>query len=269
MWTLPLEFYGSIVCYLTIMAVARVTHPAKRTAVILTVIYFAAVKANWWSANFLIGMLHADFIIWQDKTVNHWSTSFAAKCFWGMVFVWALYVAGLPDAKYNDYKLPGFDWYYDHVPDSWQEYEDGGRFWWMIAGCTMTFCISQLPLLKKIFETRICQYLGRISFMLYLLHMYTFNLIGRRWKEMITELVAEDIIIKGEGFEKTARVAAGNRLLLVYLAFWPFMLPLVFIVAGQVTKYVDDPSIQFAKWLEGKAMADHRNSEEYVAIPLQ
>jgi peptidoglycan/LPS O-acetylase OafA/YrhL len=266
MWTLPLEFYGSVVCYLTLLAVARITHSWKRTAVILTVTYFAAVKANWWCVNFLIGMLHADFMIWQGKTEGSWSTSFQAKCIYGVVFVWALYVAGLPDAHYDDYNLPGYDWYYKHFPESWREAEDGGRFWWMISGCTMTFCISQLPVLKKIFETRFCQYLGRISFMLYLVHMYVFNSIGKRWKEMLTGLVAEDVLI--EATQKTVKTVPGNNGLFVYFAFWILMLPLVMVIAGQVTKHVDDPSIRFAKWLENKAIANEKH-EYTTIIPMQ
>lgn len=266
MWTLPLEIYGSVICYLTVMAVSRITHPVKRSAVVLLFTWFAAVKANWWSTNFLIGMLHADFMIWQGKTERSVTTSFAAKCLWGGVFIWALYLAGLPDAHYEEYNLPGFDWYYHNTPMSWQGIEGGGRFWWMISGITLTVSISQVPLLRKIFETRLCQYLGRISFMLYLVHVYVFHLVGRMWKNMLSDLVGEDVY--SEENKTTTRMARGNGLYFVYFGFWIVMLPVVLIVAGQVTKYVDDPSIRFAKWLETKFIEDDDEKEIASSIPV-
>jgi peptidoglycan/LPS O-acetylase OafA/YrhL len=266
MWTLPLEIYGSVICYLTVMAVARITHPVKRSAVVLLFTWFAAVKGNWWSTNFLIGMLHADFMIWQGKTERSLTTSFTVKCLWGGVFIWALYLAGLPDAHYEEYNLPGFDWYYHNTPMSWQGIEGGGRFWWMISGITLTVSISQVPLLRKIFETRLCQYLGRISFMLYLVHMYVFELVGRMWKNMLSDLVAEDVY--SEETKTTTRIARGNGLYFVYFGFWIVMLPVVLIVAGQVTKYVDDPSIRFAKWLETKFIEDDDGKEIASSIPV-
>jgi len=271
MWTLPLELYGSVVCYLTVLAVARITHTVKRTAIVLVLTWFAAVQANWWSLNFLLGMLFADFMIWQGKTEKSWSTGFTAKCFWGVVFTWALYVAGLPDSRYSpsiaegeQYDLPGFDWYYQHVPESWKDVESGGRFWWMISGITMTVSISQLPLLRRVFETRFCQYLGRISFMLYLVHNYVFEGFGQYYKSWLTGIVDHEEVLV-ETSSKTIRFAKGNSLLFVYICFWPVMLPVLLAIAGQVTKYVDDPSITFSKWLEGKVIEDDKY--EYELAP--
>lgn len=265
-WTLPLEIYGSIVCYITVMAVARITHPVKRSTVVIVITWFALVKANWWSANFLAGMLHADFSIWQEKTVKSWSTGHLAKYIWGIVFIWAFYVAGLPDAQYDQYPLPGFDWYYSHVPDPWKDIEHGGRFWWMMSGISLTVSISQLPGLKRLFEARICQYLGRISFMLYLVHSYVFNAFGKWWKDTLQFLCGT---VEGHlpNTDTPMRVLKGPWWYIWYLGFWIVMLPVVLVVSGQVTKYIDDPSIQFAKWLEGKATKDDR-IDHTASIPL-
>lgn len=265
-WTLPLEFYGSMVCYLTLMAVARITHPVNRTAVVVIVTWFALVKANWWTANFLAGMLHAEFSIWQEKTEKSWSTGRIAKCFWAAVFIWAFYVAGLPEAQYDKYSLPGFDWYYSHVPNSWREVENGGRFWWMISGICLTVSISQLQTLKHIFETRICQYIGRISFMLYLVHPYVFNTVGKMWKNNLQMFLGtEEGHLPNSDIPKI--VLHGPWWYVWYLGFWVVMLPVVLVVSGQVTKYIDDPSMRFAKWLEGKAIEDSR--EDYTtSVPM-
>lgn len=265
-WTLPLELYGSIVCYVTVMAVARVTHPIKRSAIIAIIAWFAFVKANWWSLNFLAGMLFAEFSIWQDKTETKWSKGTVAKSFWIVLFIWASYIAGLPDSNYNQYSLPGFDWYYDHIPEGWEEAEGGGRLWWMISGICLTVSISQLPTLKRMFESGICQYLGRISFMLYLVHPTVFEAVGRWWKDTLMHLCSVTVT-HAPGLYDTSFQPDGIMWYIWYLGFWIVMIPLVFMISGQVTKYVDDPSIEAAKWLERKALKDDR--VEYTnSVPM-
>jgi len=73
----------------------------------------------------------------------------------------------------------------------------------------------------------------------------------------------EEVLV--ETSSKTIRFAKGNSLLFVYIYFWPVMLPVLLAIAGQVTKYVDDPSIAFSKWLEGKVIEDDKY--EYELAP--
>ena len=259
-WTLPLEIYGSFVCYVTIMAVARIPDPAKRTSIVLLIAWFAFLKGNWWSFNFLAGMLHGEFLIWQEQTDTSWSTGRIAKYTWTIVFIWAFYVAGLPDAHYDQYNLPGFDWYYIHVPRAWKNIEAGGRFWWTISGICLTLSISQLPPLKRIFEATICQWLGRISYMLYLVHSYLFILIGSWWKNTSMQFFnIQADYIQGPGFK--ILVYTGRWWHIWYIGVWIVMLPVVLVVSGQLTKYIDDPSIHFAKWLEGRAVKEDRDGQ--------
>ena len=83
---------------------------------------------------------------------------------------------------------------------------------------------------------------------------------------MLTSLVGEDVYF--EAYDRTVSIPPPNGLLFVYICFWIVMLPVVLMVAGQVTKYVDDPSIKFAKWLEGKAIEDERGDNAPL-IPMQ
>jgi len=126
----------------------------------------------------------------------------------------------------------------------------------MLSGVTITVAISQLPLLKSIFETGFCQYLGRISFMLYLVHMNVFELLGKYWKRMLVNMMPKT---------DDGAYAGYFEVYVVYFGFWVVMMPIVLVVAGQVTKYVDDPSVRFAKWLETKFIED---DEKEGSIPL-
>ncbi|ORY83239.1 acyltransferase family-domain-containing protein [Protomyces lactucae-debilis] len=262
MWTLPLEFYGSLVCWVTLLTVSRIADTRKRTAVVLMLCYFSFVKGNWWSLNFLWGILLADFLLYQEAEAASQPTGrlrLAIKAVWFALLIWCLYVCGLPDAHYADYSLPGFDWYYHHVPQSFRFIEEGGRFWWMISGSLLVVCISQLPPVKLLFECRPLQYLGKISFMMYLVHTYVLELVGVHFKDFVSSLVSTPLDVpsldgKGTITFMVPQGRAANYF--VYFAFWSFNLPLVFAVSGWVTRYVDDPSIRFAKWLEGQFVDD-------------
>lgn len=86
--------------------------------------------------------------------------------------------------------------------------------------------------------------------MLYLVHMTVFEAMGKYWKRGL-----EHAMVGHEGF----------GYLVVYFGFWIVMLPIVLAVAGQVTRFVDEPSVQFAKWLEMKFIEDTEREE---VIPL-
>ena len=250
MWTLPLEFYGSIVCYVVMLGCARVTSYWKRNVIVLTVMYFAFVKGNWWSFNFLAGTLLADYTLHQDaqKSSNKIMQTRAIRLFWLVILIWSFYLCGLPDAKPEEYNLPGFDWYYAHVPASQAFIEGGGRFWWMVAGISLTVSISQLSEARAIFETTFCQYLGKISFMLYLVHTYTYLIIGSHWKGFLSTLLGHKVYSKE--FEAELFLLSTFGEYLVYIFFWLVMLPVVFIVSACVTRFIDEPAIKFAKSLE-------------------
>lgn len=270
MWTLPLEFYGSIVCYVTMLACARVTSYIKRTCIIAGVIYFAYIKGNWWSMNFLIGTVLADFIIHQETQAaatkpQHVGRSLqhtALRCFWVAVFIWSFYLCGLPDAKPEEYNLPGFDWYYAHVPASQAGIEHGGRFWWMVAGVSLTVSISQVRELKAVMETTFCQYLGKISFMLYLVHTYLFTVIGEPLKGFLT--VRFGHLVYSETFKTEVIKLSWLGEKGVYFIFWAIMFPVVFIVSGFATRYIDEPAIRMARYAEMQFIDD---SQEDAALP--
>lgn len=265
MWTLPLEYYGSIVCYVTMLGVAMVTNTTKRTIIISSIAYLALKRANWWSANFLAGTLLADYILSQEAaaadTDGHQikrtsvSQGHLHQTFWSVIFLWSFYLCGLPDPKPGEYSLPGYEIYLSLTPTAFQHHENGGRFWWMVAGVAVTVSISQLPSLKRMFETRFCQYLGKISFMMYLIHTYCYEALGKYLLAVLQSLGAGEPLSKMLQTEPSMVGMSSIASLLVYLVFWALALPALAILSGLATRYIDEPSIRLAKWLETQCTA--------------
>lgn len=258
MWTLPVEYYGSIVCFLTVLATAQVTNTMKRAFIMICVMYLAMRRANWWSTNFLSGTLLADFVLSQEREGSHSRMmlrkgTVTSNVVWSIVFIWSFYLCGLPDPKPGEYNLPGYDFYISKTPESFRGIEDGGRFWWMLAGIGLTVSASQLDLVRKLLETRLCQHLGKVSFMLYLSHVYVWESIGKYWLGWLTSCVSSNSPEKLPFFDSTMSTSSA---VCVYLVFWITMIPVVAIISGVLTTYVDDPSVRFAKWLEEKFIMD-------------
>lgn len=254
MWTLPLEYYGSLVCYATVLGMAQVTSFWKRSLIVCAIIYLALKRINWWSANFLAGTLLADVLLSQTESamaIKSVRTKFRMtwqQIFWSIVLLWSFYLCGLPDPHPDQYKLPGYDLYVSWTPRAFLEVEGGGRFWWMVAGIGFTTAISQLRYAQSFFELRFCKYLGNISFMLYLIHTYVFDIVGKPWLAYLQSTFA--IMTYNEKYKLELPVASAAGQLMIYMGFWLVMFPVLAILSGIATRYIDQPSIRAAKTIE-------------------
>lgn len=114
---------------------------------------------------------------------------------------------------------------------SWEkQWYDG----WLLclSGCMLSLSIYHLQPLRKFLETPVLQYLGKVSFGIYLCHM------------PIIEQLSDTYIRPG------AVYICGSWL---RLAFWLAMfveVPIVLSAAHMFERYIDRSSIKAAKWLE-------------------
>jgi peptidoglycan/LPS O-acetylase OafA/YrhL len=246
-WTIPLEFYGSIVCYTLLFILSRGPTNNMRMALVAVFACSCMALGSWNIFCFSAGMLLADFNLSQEE--QEIVPSPRHRLIWTGVFATTFYLAGFPTLVYAEAKLqpmPGFELVRLLTPIS-LIMEDHSRFWWSISGVLMLLSISQLPRLKGVFESSFCQYLGKISFSLYLLHEFCLVLFGLNIQGMLMHIA---------GLE-----SRGNGLLYwIVCGIWYvlFSVP-VFALAAQVERWVDTPSVNFAKWLEGRCLAVYRN----------
>jgi len=249
-WTIPIEFYGSFVCYILLLMLVRIPSNGARMALVALFSGSCMVMGSWNIFCFSAGMLIADFNLGQDEDGSTVSPKSARhRIIWTAVFAIAFYVAGFPTLVYPEAKLnpmPGFETLRSLVPMS-LNMEDHSRFWWSISGVSLLLSISQLPRLKSLFESNFCQYLGKISFSLYLVHEFCAVLFG---------LSLQALMLRLAGLEPKA----GTTLYWFVCGIWCvlFTLP-VFAVAAQVERWVDVPSVRFARWLERKCLKIYKN----------
>ncbi|KAL1839217.1 hypothetical protein VTJ49DRAFT_1735 [Mycothermus thermophilus] len=192
-WTIPVEYYGSLFCYLLLLALARVASPRPRMAVVGFLCIAAMAVGCWNLSCFAAGMLIADINLGQDEDEQQQETPRPCRRWlWWTIFLFAFYAAGFPTLVYASAiaaPMPGFETLRGLIPGAvYASMEDPARLWWSIAGAALLLSISQLPRLRAVFETYLCQYLAKISFAMYLVHEFCLVLFGLRVKGVLMAL---------------------------------------------------------------------------------
>jgi hypothetical protein len=174
------------------------------------------------------------------------------------LFIIGWYLSGVPSFV-ADHELlrqsPGWVWLY-HLRPAFVVEEDHKWFYLFWAATFLTASIAQIGWLKSFFETRFCQYLGRISFALYLIHGPVLWTLADRiylavgWSRENNVDGLKDWINIGPLLPKGGPLGLEPAFLIPHLIILPFTLWL----AEMATKLFDRPSIRFAGWAYRKAL---------------
>lgn len=253
LWSIPVEFKGSIVIYTTVMAIARLRRNIRLVVMVGLIFYFLYIVDAWYCAMFLSGMLLAEldqlsrqnnlpeFFNWRDTlTRNGTSLSY-------VLLLFSLYLGGVPSYGQDVDKFrstPG--WYYLSFlkPRITRDAKWFYQFW---AATFFVACVRHIQWLRGFFEIRFNQYLGHVSFGLYLVHGPVLWIFGDR-------------VYAAVGFQRESMndglrnwvgrfpisMAGPLGLELAFLVPQFFLLPLTLCLAQAVTKAFDEPSVRFA-----------------------
>ena len=203
------------------------------------------------------GMLLCDLeLLAENNDLPRWFwffESFKELIFFNL-FIVALFLGGIPTHSDDLNELnQSSGWYYLSMlkPQADFDYKFFYLFW---ASGALVASVPRIPSLKSFFETRFCQYLGRISFAFYLVHgpiMYTladrlYAAVGRPKGDM-PELVPWTNLFP---ISNTGPFGLELNFLLPHLIIFPANLWLAEIV----TRLIDEPSVKFAQWLYRKIL---------------
>lgn len=257
-WTIPMEYYGSLVCYLMVLAISRVDVFLTRCFILSSMALYSAHRGSWWSSNFLIGMLIADWMI--ERKDNKGTNNLNEKSHGGrlgrriihdgsffILFLFGTYLSGAPPKvisyDFNPVPRVGYEWLYKITPPFMMfRFLEPVRWWWYWVGNLTVLGISQVSWLRAIFDTKFCQWLGKLSFALYLVHALVISILSAPLNSLFVSLRVE------------------NKAVLCLLQF-VVQTPCIVMLSTVVERYVDRPSINFARWIEGKAFTPKRSVE--------
>ncbi|OIW28905.1 acyltransferase [Coniochaeta ligniaria NRRL 30616] len=246
LWTIPVEFRASMFLFLT-MAGTSGLKTGARWATVAGLMCFTYRSDRWEMLLFFAGMLLAE---WDLIRRAHEPTSSSlllphdtslprsqrkAKVVmwaWMALGILALFLLSQPDEGHE--ATPGWVFLSSAIPDWWS---DKYRYWQCVGAVLLVLCVAHSPeTWQPLFNTRPVQYLGKISYAIYLMHgpvLHTAGYAIQRWAWGITG-------VEGVAYNWGFALAS------------VFVLPLIVWAADVFWRVVDAPVVRFARWFEGK-----------------
>lgn len=241
MWTLPMEFRGSMVVFLSLLCLSK-SKVAMRVLLLTGFAYYCLQTGHWDTFLFVSGILLAEYhLIKKDAAYcledflqfinihNKETAKYVAiisHIFWSLVFSFGLFIGSWPCN--NASTTPGFATLDLHTPRHYHSEELRGYFWYSIAAVMIMMSFENLPILQRPFTTPLARYLGDISFAFYIIHWTVLWTIGR----MIT-----------------------NETMALFGKYWGFaigaliVMPMTICIADVYWRMFDIGSVTFSKWL--------------------
>lgn len=183
MWTIPVEYRGSIVLYSFCAAVSKLS-TKSRMALTWVVILIAYVWRAAYVAEFLFGLFIADLSLSrhperlgpgrtvrldEDKEANGYRPSVTLKLGYVLLLILGLILLGQPDDPIGVTGPFPFQYLSELIP-SWYG-TASYTFWLGIGALLVVFALDSYPILQKPFEWGFSQYLGELSFGIYAMHI--------------------------------------------------------------------------------------------------
>ncbi|KAL8318186.1 hypothetical protein RB597_001562 [Gaeumannomyces tritici] len=261
LWSIPVEFRGSVLVYTTVLALSRCARDARLLCQAALIFYFIYIADGWYCAMFISGMLQCDLDLLSARgelpavLARFSGVGPIKKLVMWHLLVAALYLGGTPahDAKVETL-AENRGWYYLSLlkPQAVFDYK---WYYLLFASTLVVALVPRLPPLKRFFETRFCQYLGRVSYGLYLAHGPVLWLVGDRIYAAVgwhSDDQRQNIPGWVDRFPlpKLGPLGLEVSFLLPHL----IILPLTLWAADMITRFVDEPSVRFAQWLYAKTL---------------
>lgn len=268
LWTIPVEWTGSMITFIVVLGTAWV-RPAPKLCMLIAFASWGYYSGQGVLTQFVSGIILAEMTIvresWAearqqlptidrrgrpDDTQSHLTQAYmilmkllgrsrqlAETAFWSMIFLIGLFLGSFPYTKGED----SVGWSTITSVLKSKKIDINGTHLFFASSILIIMSLNHSSALQKIFTTRLAQYLGRISFSVYLLHMQVLWTVGTRVFPFTMWLV-------GGGEESQIRFFIGMMLA------GSFMFPLQFWISDVFTRGVDEKAIQFTKYVADKLL---------------
>ena len=279
-WTMPAEYKGSIAVF-TLLGVFGLTPPLYHiylfglTGLVMLMIHDWVVACFMFGVVLAIADLESDGV--NQKPLFNRLPQTIRTIMNSMVFFLAWWIIGQPtdpDPEFS-YATPG--WYYltKIIPRNYYNYENW-RFWNSIGATMMVYSICNLAWLKSFFSWRCMQFLGKISFLLYLVHTPILWTAGDTVCRLLG-LVRQDFATWYDG-KLTIPDVGPQGISTGFLASQLIIFPLNVLIALCAWRVLDQPGVNIGHWIVARlglsraarnvTLEGRENSEAMVYMPL-
>jgi peptidoglycan/LPS O-acetylase OafA/YrhL len=271
LWTIPIEYHGSIIVFVTLLCIAKLK-PLLRLLFLAGLVWYSLWIAHWEVFLFLSGTLFCELNFAYTNIITSltldsfttppksrfrllWATllrlpSAPIKLLFQLVttalFILAIHILSFPDE--NAASSPGYMRMISLTPHENVVHNIEQRFWLAIGAFILLLAMLFNPFLQRPFTTWVAQYLGRISFALYIVHgpiLYTLGI-----KMLIPPYTALEAARESGDLERLR----GTSIEYAWSAAGAWVVDLVVCVwaADVFWREVDARSVSLAGWIAGK-----------------
>jgi peptidoglycan/LPS O-acetylase OafA/YrhL len=156
-------------------------------------------------------------------------------------FLSGIYLGGQPNRHVEH--APGWATLYSWIP---KHVHERHRYWPTFGGLLIVWSTSNHPSLQKIFSNSFSQYLGKLSYALYLVHGAVIHTLGYS---------AMDFFWRVFGRDTTFQIEAG------FVLASGCVIVTTVCVADLFMRLVDTPTVKFARMLEDRMLLKLKPSE--------
>lgn len=265
MWTIPFEFAGSIFVYVCILGLGRIKNFGRRIGAVVCVATYALLSRFWGYWLFGFGLALTDYVRQAGgfKKLSQ-RTSRTASYVWVVLWISGLYfMSWMPPT--DDWTQPMFDWMsYLPLPPGFRGVNEG-RVYWGVGAILFVTSSCHLSWVRSFFEFSFLQYLGRVSFMLYLQHLPIEIVISAPLKSALYAAFCRKEMNEAVG-QEVYLTNFWSRLG-VYAILWAISVSVALNNAHFLEIWVDRPCTNFGKWVDDKLVNGFgRNVQEKTAM---
>lgn len=225
LWTLSIEFQGSLVVFLCCLAFARTSPNVRISCIFLLAIFYMGLSL-WPLSLFLAGMILAEMRLRRRSIERSEICRTAATTMsWWALFIASLFFGGWPTHGNvgSTFAFRYFNW----IPTGPVARP---RFWQSISAVLMLASLEHIPLLQGLLNSSCLLYLGEISYSLYLIH----------W------VIAQNTGTRGSIL---AAVKAGYPPGVAWAAVVAIVISLCIWAADIYWRVVDQQCVRYSRWL--------------------
>ena len=227
------------------------------TAALLGTLGIVLFVAGWWAmgcfvAGLLMAILRCDGV--DLLTLPRNTSARNANALKMLIFIVALYLLSQPNLDHHpESSTNTFGWHYMSllVPGAYTE-TSFYRFWVSIGAILLVALDFYLPWLQRFFTTRPLQYLGKVSFMLYLTHLPLAYMIANPY---LARTFGSGAVDKPSWWDDRLYIPdiGPKGLSTRWAAQWIILFSLGLAVAHLATRFIDEPCLRFSRWVGDRA----------------
>ncbi|KAL9010257.1 MAG: hypothetical protein Q9173_004789 [Seirophora scorigena] len=187
LWTIPVEFQGSLLVFLCALGFSK-SRDAVRLGSLVCFMAYWLWFGYWMTVLFLGGVLLADIDHCRRQSTSvvesDCPSGRKSKCVLWLLVLMAVFLLSMPE--YDELVTESYGYATlatSLTPASWSNHWGPGRWWPCLSSIMLVALLDHAgpkSYLQQLFTYRFPQYLGRISFSLYLCHGVTIYTLGLR-----------------------------------------------------------------------------------------